>query len=82
MLTGESGSWADVRNRLLALALTQHEATICSGCGMSLHDTLDDDIRLSADSRHCRGCEMLHEAHGEHDKPGTQYYLEVMEKRR
>lgn len=79
MLTGKPGTWADERNRALALGLTQHEASICSGCGLSLVDTTADDAAIHADSRNCRGCQMLHDAKGEHDKPGTQYYLDVVD---
>lgn len=75
-------TWADSRNRLLALGFTQHMATICSGCGMSLTDTTGDDVRLTVEDRHCRGCELLRDAGSEHDKPGTQHFLEFMPERK
>lgn len=80
MLTGEvDKGWEHWRNRLLALALTQYEATLCGGCGLPMNQTTEDDTRLDADSVHCRGCQMLHDAQGEHDKPGTRYYVALAE---
>lgn len=76
MLTGDAGDWADSRNRVLALALTQYESTVCSGCGFSLWETVEGDPRLTVESRKCRGCELLHNAPSEHDEPGTQHFLE------
>ncbi len=67
------------RDRNLAIALDQYDASICGGCGQSLHESTDEDgPDYSVEDRHCRGCAQLKDAANDNDQPGTQHYLEVV----
>lgn len=71
-------SWANDRNRLLALALTILEAQTCSGCGQPLHEAASDDPPdYSPENYRCAGCAVLSQAGSENDEPGTKWYLDV-----
>lgn len=66
------------RDRNLAIALMQFEASTCGGCGQPLHESTDPDgPDYSVEDRQCRGCLTLDGSASENDEPGTQHYLEV-----
>lgn len=63
-----SGRWSQP-DRLLALALTEYEQGLCSGCGQPRIRSINDDIDgyLVAHRYLCHGCKAAHddvEAHG------------------
>ena len=81
MLVGDdvkNRKWATVRNRLLAMALTMHEQSLCQGCGQPVGESSDPDgPEYGAEDYECRGCAVLAEAGSADDKPGTKWYLDV-----
>jgi hypothetical protein len=61
LLNGKKSSWADVRNRFLAVALTLLEDETCKSCGTPAwwgHST-DNEIAFKVESSVCYGCAEL-----------------------
>ena len=76
----ESLRWSAV-DRLLALALTIYEASLCPGCGQDQHESMDDDLQdewTTMQPVRCGGCTALARAaerDGERDHPGALRYV-------
>lgn len=75
----DDGAWSDV-DRMLAMALTAYEDSVCPGCGQPLSTAHGDDNvgRFEVVEDICHGCEAL-EANRESNKdnhyPGQKFHL-------
>lgn len=66
---GDEGPWA-ARDRELAKALDLYEASVCKGCGHSVHETYDPDREgwYQVEVETCAACRAK-EMHGKDEKP-------------
>lgn len=81
MLRGrrDDGVWLDA-DRVMALALTAYEESLCSGCGMPAHLVRGDENvgRHTVEETICHGCEDLESARQDSSRqpyPGQKLYL-------
>lgn len=65
----------------MALALTAHEESLCTGCGMPAHTVRGDDNvgRHTVEETICHGCEELESVRSDKHRPaypGRKLYLQ------